>query len=276
MNDALYFADVAVSEPRTTSGISTREICFVASLDYDTIPEDDLGDIDLDCTSILTAEIESRLFMQMNRSYYRASRTRDGYLATPELFDVADIAEELARGDTIRNRLAVIFHKLTMSIAKNFISSRHTLEELTSEGDTTLLRAIVLFDPSRGFRFSTYATYAIRRRLARYVTSSEHTHATPVDFRDSPPIADQRRWTLPYQQSMDAGCEWLEAALYELSQRERYIIRCRFGWGREFETRTLQEIADELGVSRERVRQLEARAIRKLQDLAAKFDLAAF
>lgn len=276
MNEALFFADVIVPERRCSSDIVTREISFAAGLDYSSTSKDTLADLDLDRTSVLSAEIEARLFVEMNRSYERASRLRDEHLAAPDGFDLDDFCHELARGDEIRNRLVVIFHKLTVSIAKNFVNSRHSLEELASEGDATLLRAVSLFDPSRGFRFSTYATYAVRRRLARYVTSLEHTHATPVDFSDSPPIPDQRRWTLPYQQSMDEGCEWLEVALYELSQRERYIIRCRFGWGREFETRTLQEIADELGVSRERVRQLELRAIQKLRDLATKFDSAMF
>ncbi len=275
MNGALFFADVPTARQPDSSTIQTRDITFVDGLDYDAIPEDDLSDLELDRTSVLTTETESRLFFQMNRCYYRAARLRDGLYDEPSPFDRSSAATDLARGDQIRNQILVIFHKLTVSIAKNFVSSRHTLEELVSEGDATLIRAITLFDPSRGFRFSTYATYAVRRRLARYVTSSEHSHATPVDFRDAPPIPDRRRWTLPYEQAMEAGVEWLESALYELTQRERYIIRCRFGWGREFDTRTLQEIADELGVSRERVRQLEAKAIKKLQEIAAKIDLAA-
>lgn len=73
---------------------------------------------------------------------------------------------------------------------------------------------------------------------------------------------------------MESGVEWLESALYELTARERYIVRCRFGWGREFEPRTLQEIAAELGVSRERVRQLEAKAIQKLRQIASGMDIA--
>ncbi len=275
MNGALFFADVETIRQPDSSALRTRDITFVDGLDYDAIPEDDLSDLELDRTSVLTSATESRLFLQMNRCYYRAARFRDGIFDEPSPFDHSSATTDLARGDQIRNQILVIFHKLTVSIAKNFVSSRHTLEELVSEGDATLIRAITLFDPSRGFRFSTYATYAVRRRLARYVASSEHSHATPVDFRDAPPIADRRRWTLPYEQAMEAGVEWLDSALYELTQRERYIIRCRFGWGREFETRTLQEIADELGVSRERVRQLESKAIKKLQEIAAKIDLAA-
>ncbi|MCA9145503.1 MAG: sigma-70 family RNA polymerase sigma factor [Planctomycetaceae bacterium] len=274
MNGALFFADVQASQAADASASARRDINCIAGLDYDAIPEDDLRDLQLDRTSVLTPEGESRLFLQMNRYYHRAIKLREVEQGQTYSKAEATVDNELARADELRNLIVVIFHKLTVSIAKNFISSRHTLEELVSEGDATLLRAVTLFDPSRGYRFSTYATYAIRRRLARYVTSSQHTHATPVDFRDAPPIPDQRRWSLPYEQAMHAGVEWLETALYELSARERYIVRCRFGWGREFEPRTLQEIADELGVSRERVRQLEAKAITKLREVAAGIDVA--
>lgn len=274
MNGALFFAELQAKRPLERSAMRGREITFVPGLDYEATPDDDLSDLELDRTSVLTSSAESRLFHQMNRYYYRAARLRDGSFTDSAHIDHASVEEELAQADRIRNQLVIIFHKLTVSIAKNFVSARHSLEELVSEGDATLIRAIALFDPSRGFRFSTYATYAVRRRLTRYVTSAQHMHAKPVDFRDAPPIPDRRHWSLPYERSMEAGVQWLESALYELSQRERYIIRCRFGWGREFEPRTLQEIADELGISRERVRQLESKAMKKLQALSTSVDLA--
>jgi RNA polymerase primary sigma factor len=275
MSGALYFPDLQTAERPDLSAVQTRDINFVSGLDYDAIPIDDLSDLELDRTSVLTSETESRLFLQMNRRYFQAFQLRQHLEGHACCLDESASDEELAGGDQVRNQLVIIFHKLTVSIAKHFVTPRHSLEELVSEGDATLIRAIALFDPSRGFRFSTYATYAIRRRLARYVTSSQHSHAAPVDFRDAPPIPDRRRWTLPYEQAMEAGVDWLETALLELSPRGRFIIRCRFGWGREFEPRTLQEIADELGISRERVRQLEAKAMKKLQALAASVDLSA-
>ncbi|MEX0819668.1 MAG: sigma factor, partial [Pirellulaceae bacterium] len=208
MNGALFFADVGIAERADGSISPTRDIEFVAGLDYAAIPEDDLSDLALDRTSLLTSASESRLFLQMNRCYYLVSRLREGRADESDLFADATAEDELARGDRIRNQLLIIFHKLTVSIAKHFVCSRHSLEELVSEGDATLIRALTLFDPSRGFRFSTYATYAIRRRLARYVTSSQHSHAVPVDFRDAPPIPDRGRWTLSYEQAMEEGVAW--------------------------------------------------------------------
>lgn len=255
------------------SELMSREIRFVSHLDYTSIDSDALTDLPLDETSILTAESEAGLFMQMNLAYYRAANRRSELdIENPNPVLASEAAELLDRADALRNTLAVVFHKLTVSVAKGFVTARHSLDELVSEGDAVLLRAVTLFDPSRGFRFSTYATHALRRRFIRYISSREHQYAVPVDFRDAPPIPDRRRWTPAYQQQTEARAEWLETAIYELDPRERYIIRCRFGWGREFEPRTLQHIAEELGVSRERVRQLESRAMLKLQRLAESFD----
>ena len=163
MNGALFFADVETARQPDASTIPDRDITFVAGLDYDAIPEDDLGDLMLDRSSVLSSESESRLFLQMNRCYYRAAQRCTDEVETPYVLDDATASDELARGDQIRNQLVVIFHKLTVSIAKHFVSARHSLEELVSEGDAVLIRAITLFDPSRGFRFSTYATMAVKR-----------------------------------------------------------------------------------------------------------------
>ena len=69
MNVALFFADVQTADRPDAAAIRTRDINFVAHLDYDAIPEDDLSDLELDRTSVLTAETESRLFLPMNRCY---------------------------------------------------------------------------------------------------------------------------------------------------------------------------------------------------------------
>jgi RNA polymerase primary sigma factor len=274
MSSTLILQDRPTVNRPNDAKMLTREIRFAASLDYDSIPEDDLADLELDHTSVLTSETEARLFRQMNLAYYRAATERASWQReNAGEGALANVSACLQRGDAIRNELLVIFHKLTVSIAKHFVAPRHSLEELVSEGDATLLRAITLFDPGRGFRFSTYATHALRRRFGRYVGSAAHVQSTPVDFREAPPIPDRRRWTLSYERAMNAGTKWLESALYELPARDRYIVRCRYGWGREFEPRTLQDIAEELGISRERVRQLETRAMKKLQAIANHVDL---
>ena len=275
MNAALIFPEGIETPALDRRALLSRPITFVSALDYDSLAEDSLADIQLDRTSVLTVDEEQRLFAQMNLAYYRAHELRNELNPDGENGTVlSELDRQLQRGDRIRNQLMLIFHKLTVSIVKHFTSPRHVLEELVSEGHATLLRAVALFDPTRGFRFSTYATHAIRRRLSRYVKSRQHVCYVPVDYAEAPPIEDHRRWTLRYTREVETGVAWLETALYELTPRERYVLRCRFGWGREFEPRTLQDIADELSVSRERVRQLEVRAIKKLQAIAHAIDLA--
>lgn len=275
MNAALILPDLLETRTTDRHALPARPITFVSALDYASMTEESLDDLQLDRTSVLTGDEEYRLFAQMNLAYYQASQLRSELKLQDESASLlSELDRLLRRGDAIRNRLILIFHKLTVSIVKHFTGPRHALEELVSEGHATLLRAVALFDPTRGFRFSTYATHAIRRRLSRYVKSRQHVQYLPVDFSEGPPIEDHRRWTLPYTREVEAGVAWLESALYELTPRERYVLRCRFGWGREFEPRTLQDIADELNVSRERVRQLEVRAVKKLQAIAAAIDLA--
>jgi RNA polymerase primary sigma factor len=274
MNAALILPDLHETRSPHRNALLTRSITCVGTLDYDSLTEESLDDLQLDRTSVLTGEEEFRLFAQMNLAYHQAAALRSGMKADEDDETAwTELERILQRGDAIRNQLMLIFHKLTVSIVKHFTGPRHSLEEVVSEGHATLLRAVALFDPARGFRFSTYATHAIRRRLSRYVKSRQHVHFLPVDYSEAPPIEDHRRWTLPYTREVEAGVAWLETALYELTPRERYVLRCRFGWGREFEPRTLQDIADELSVSRERVRQLEVRAIKKLQAVAAAIDL---
>jgi len=272
MGLSLVLTPETQTAPPDDRALWARPIRFVPLLPYDTLSEAPLEQA-LDPTFLLESTRETHLFEQMNLAYYRAATIRQELSQAPTEGGLAELRYWLTRGDSIRNRLVVIFHRLSVSIAKRFVSPRHSLDELVSEGDATLLRAITLFDPSRGFRFSTYATHALRRRLGRYVNSPQHLYAVPVDFQETPQVADTRRWTPSYERAITAESQWLEGALYMLSHRERYILRCRFGWGREFEPRTLQDIAEELGVSRERIRQLESRALAKLRKLAAKVDL---
>jgi RNA polymerase primary sigma factor len=136
-----------------------------------------------------------------------------------------------------------------------------------------LLQAISRFNPERGFRFSTYAMHAIRRRLLRYVKSKHRKRQSEAPWNDDATSSDDRRWTLAYEQRISANVTKLERLLTRLSPRERYVLRSRFGWGREFDARTLQQVADEFGVSRERIRQLESRALKKLRAMAKEAKL---
>ncbi len=247
-----------------------RDLAFLPGLRYAELEE---TRIDFDAFSprrLLPADVEADLFRQMHLALFQAAALRATITATRS-FPRADLDELLrlaARADRIRNALATVFSKLVLSIAAQFANASNPLEELMSESHETLLRAVGKFDPDRGFRFSTYLTHAVRRHLLRFLQRRQRDRQRTFNMAADTALPDTKRWTLAYEQRMARNVRDVELLLQQLEPRDRFVIRARFGWGREFEPRTLQEIAAELGVTRERVRQLEQRALRKLTALA--------
>ena len=140
------------------------------------------------------------------------------------------------------------------------------------------MRAAVRFDFARGFRFSTYATRAImndrgertRRQAAGHLQIVTYG---PELFRS---VADRREGEPSDLTLRQRSNELLRSLLGHLNNRERTIIDGRFGFTDK--RRTLAELGSQLGISKERVRQLEIRALRKLQntDLARSLATAAW
>ena len=255
-----------------------RDFAFLPTLRYAKIRE---NTIDFDAfteQSLLSADVEAALFRQMNLALFQARAVRTTITSAPS-FPRADLDELLrlaARADRIRNTLVTVFSKLALSIAARFANATNPLDELMSESHETVLRAIGKFDPDRGFRFSTYMTHALRRHLIRFLQRRQRDRQRTFAVPDAMSLPDTRRWTLAYEQRITRNVHDVERLLMALKPRDRYVIRSRFGWGREFEPRTLQEIATELGVTRERVRQLEQRALKQLSAMASseKMELA--
>jgi len=247
-----------------------REFLFLPSLRYAELTE---SAIDFDAfsqTCLLPADVEANLFRQMHLALFQADAIRTR-ISSKSSFPRADLDELIRlskRADQIRNTLAVIFTKLARSIASQFSSTINPIDELMSESQEVILRALTKFDPDRGFRFSTYLTHAIRRHLLRFLQRRQRDRQRTFEATDASALPETKRWTLAYEQRMDRNVRDVEQLLQELKPRDRYVVRSRFGWGREFEPRTLQEIAAELGVTRERVRQLEQRALKQLGALA--------
>jgi RNA polymerase sigma factor (sigma-70 family) len=245
-----------------------REIRYIPGLPYETWEELDLPS-EVGPWRMLTAEEEVQLFRQMNLAYFHASRIRDAIRAGDDEPPArGEFKRLIERGDSLRDRLLAAFYKLNLALAGRFTNRQHPFDELASEGQFTILRAISRFDPERGFRFSTYAMHAIRRRILRFIGQRHRERQSVKSLGDELTPVDVRRWTLAYEKHVIRTTEVIERLLAQLTSRERYVLRSRFGWGREFEPRTLRDIAAELGVSRERVRQLEERALRKLRSLA--------
>jgi RNA polymerase primary sigma factor len=252
-----------------------REFAFLPGLRYSELDETPIDFDSFTQRSLLPVDVEAGLFRQMNLALFQADAIRTAITSTAA-FPRADLDELLrlaARADRIRNTLATVFTKLALSIAAQFASVSNPLDELMSESHESILRAVGKFDPDRGFRFSTYLTHAVRRQLLRYLQRRQRDRQRTFAAADETALPETKRWTLAYEQQVTRGVHDVERLLQELKPRDRYVIRSRFGWGRDFEPRTLQEIASELGVTRERVRQLEQRALKKLAALAAEQQL---
>ena len=220
----------------------------------------------------LTADEEANLFRRMNFLKHRAERLRE--LLTDKycpLETVDAIAQLLDQSTDLRNYLVQVFSKLAVSVARQYANASFRLDELLSEAHVTLLRCVEIFDIDRGYRFSTYATNAIRHNLNRYVTRQHRLRQTtreymPADGLVSEPVENPQHREREYSARMSGVSRWLG----ELDPREQTILRSRYGLTDDPGKVTLQSLADQLGLSRERIRQLEIRAIEKLRALASQ------
>jgi len=226
---------------------------------------------------LLKPDEEVALFRRLNFCKYEADRLRRKVnLRRPNPEHIGQIEALLKQAHADRERIVRANLRLVVSIAKKFSSPRVPFDDLLSEGIGSLLRAVEKFDFDRGFRFSTYATQAIRRTLCRHMQNAQRdgnrfVNADAVLFEArceevTDPAQTEARW-----EDLRSN---LRRLLNRLDPRERAIIRRRFGLDHEADVQTLQSLAEELGVCKERVRQLEMRAIAKLRTLAEKIKLA--
>jgi len=183
-------------------------------------------------------------------------------------------------------RLCQAFTPLVLSIARRHVGGSGFLDDLVQEGNIGLLEAIRRFDPDRGFRLSTYARWWIeavirelKRRSHSVVKAPKRRNGTQIHLTDvstSEPLGEhglELNETLvddgpsPEAEVMERldgeiRMRHMRTALAELTERESYIIRHRYLDDRP---ETLSELGAKLGISKERVRQIESKGCDKLE-----------
>jgi RNA polymerase sigma factor (sigma-70 family) len=228
----------------------------------------------------LTPSGERAYFRQMNFLKYRAAVLRAGLFksAAREFTTRAidRIESLLEQADQVRNRIAERNLRLVVSIARRFATGQAHFDELVSEGNEVLFRAIACFDVSRGFRFSTYATHAIQRHFYRVFRQGKRRRAVEMVGSDESLLelpSPDRNAQIGRGAEQAMALELLDHMDEALDEREQYILRERFGCGPSGSPRTLQSLSNDLGICKERVRQLHHKALKKLRRLAAEAGL---
>jgi RNA polymerase primary sigma factor len=218
---------------------------------------------------VLSREQEVHLFRRMNYLKSLAARLRDRIdLQRPAAADLDELERLQAEALKMKNRIVEANLRLVIAIVKNRARPGYDLSERVSDGNLALLLAVDRFDCARGNRFCTYATWAILNELARYDRRSKrHRNRRSPLHEDSLGVADTAGDEYGRDEEQDRRRATVACLLDRLDQRERRILASRHGLGGGPE-QTLSQIGRDLGISKERVRQIESRAQAKLRKFA--------
>ena len=220
-------------------------------------------------TPLLTREQEADLFRRYNYLKYKAAKRidhADPEGVSKEAFD--EIVSLRRRIEQVRQRIIRANLRLVVSIAKRHVRHTANLFEVVSDGNMSLMRAAEKFDFARGNKFSTYASWAIMKnyarsipeqycRASRWVTGQELVLESITDDSARPASPSDRAHV---QKAIETG-------LNELTEREREVVRGHFGLNDSEKPATLEQLGQRLGVTKERVRQIEQKALARLREL---------
>ncbi len=229
---------------------------------------------------VLNRVQESGLFRCYNFLKFLAAAERDRLrLRHPSSRQMDRIDQCLRLAERVKNVLVEMNMPLVVSVAGRHLRSGASLNELVSEGNISLMRAVEKFDYTRGYRFSTYAGWAIAKDFARKIPAEaarpDRAYGSELDeFILEAKPAD--RAELSAVESAKSSLR--ETIEEELDERERFVVLNRFPVGEGVipqKGKTLREIGDALGLSKERIRQIELQALQKLRHRLSpeQFDL---
>ena len=225
---------------------------------------------------LLTPDREKDLFRLMNYCKWKASSLRSSLDAENfSLEEIAEIEKLLARASQLRNTIVTANIRLVVSIVKKLTSDLNPFDDLLSEGIDCLIKAVDKFDTSRGFRFSTYATLAVRREVFRLVTRS-HRDRSRFSTGTSEILTTQLDEQNDDQLDLSTYGQLSKSMMQligRLDAREQLIVKSRFGFVDLGEKPSFAKLGARLGISKERVRQLEKRAMDQIRDLIVELKM---
>jgi RNA polymerase primary sigma factor len=319
--------DTKLSKERS-QGVADQDDDYVIASDDDAIdPDSDILNDSED--EIVSDPTEQGYFDDISDDSVRLYLREIGKIPLLTHEEEMALAQRVVRGEKkAKDKMAEANMRLVVSIAKRYSGRGLDFLDLIQEGNTGLLRAVEKFDPSKGFKFSTYATWWIRQAITRAIADQARTIRIPVHMVETinKLLRTQRRMTQELNReptieelakememepekikyvmkikqditSLDAGVgrdgeeddsvlgnfiededaispeesaasqllkEQVINILSSLSEREQKIIRMRFGLD-DGKSHTLEEVGQEFAVTRERIRQIEAKALNKLR-----------
>ena len=226
----------------------------------------------------LTSEQERHLFLRLNLARYRilqVIRGSEGRSLTAG--EVRDLLRWETVAEETRNEIVRANMPLVLAMARRTRIISVDLAEMVSEGNMALLRSVEKFDCARGFKFSTYACRSILKSFSRVATrTARHRACFPTEFDPTLEKADltgERR--RDNEQRNMSDLRWiLGENLASLSDVERTVIRARFALaeqedkaGEPVKAKTLEQVGELIGVTKERVRQIQNKALAKLKTM---------
>jgi RNA polymerase primary sigma factor len=322
----LHERNIEVWDERPQKKKASTKRAVSEAADLSDVPISDPTDLyfrEMGREPLLTAEEEVMLAKAVLRGGEAEERLSQGRRLSPKTITRLEKATE--EGEAARRRLIRANTRLVISVAKRYVGQGVPFLDLVQEGNLGLMKAVDKFDYTRGFKFSTYATWWIRQAVSRAVSDQGRTIRLPVHIGDklrllhrasreleqdqgrpaSPeeiagtltvatdrvrrllrlsrrplsleqPVGEQEETMLgsfiaddeaPPPPSMADNAilrERLEGILETLQPREARILRLRFGLqdGRNY---TLEEVGQKFGLTRERIRQIEAHALNRLR-----------
>jgi RNA polymerase primary sigma factor len=287
----------------SAAGILDRPIDFIPNGDFDDTLESDFDDIAFEFyveevqapgsldpnrveasllaplreSRLLTFEGEQLLFKQLNFLRFRASAIQATlHPKRPAKKKVREMERLLVEAEAAREELAKANLRLVASIAGKLSISSEEFDEFVAEGNGILIYAIDKFDYSRGYRFSTYVTHAVQRHLYRVIDRrrkrAQREHACQAEVMAQEPMIETDPTELIEDEIKVAAAAVIAKLEDTLDEREQFIVRGRFGLDGSGNSLTFRELGEQLGLSKERVRQLLQRSLEKLGEVAKPFE----